>query len=33
MAHIVEGLVAFREDTSIGPMLSESWTVSNEGKT
>ncbi len=33
MAHIVEGLVAFREDTSIGPMLAESWTVSNEGKT
>jgi peptide/nickel transport system substrate-binding protein len=33
MAHIVEGLVAFREDTSIGPMLAESWTVSNDGKT
>jgi peptide/nickel transport system substrate-binding protein len=33
MAHVVEGLVAFREDTSIGPMLAESWTVSNEGKT
>jgi peptide/nickel transport system substrate-binding protein len=33
MAHIVEGLVAFREDTSVGPMLAESWTVSNEGKT
>jgi peptide/nickel transport system substrate-binding protein len=33
MAHIVEGLVAFREDTSIGPMLAESWTVSDEGKT
>jgi peptide/nickel transport system substrate-binding protein len=32
IAHIVEGLVAFREDTSIGPMLAESWTVSNEGK-
>ena len=33
MAHVVEGLVAFRDDTSIGPMLAESWTVSNEGKT
>ena len=33
MAHIAEGLVAFREDTSIGPMLAESWTVSNDGKT
>jgi peptide/nickel transport system substrate-binding protein len=33
MAHIVEGLVAFREDTSIGPMLAESWIVSNDGKT
>jgi peptide/nickel transport system substrate-binding protein len=33
MAHVVEGLVAFRDDTSVGPMLAESWTVSNEGKT
>ncbi|MDA9397790.1 peptide ABC transporter substrate-binding protein [Bradyrhizobium sp. CCBAU 45389] len=33
IAHVVEGLVAFRDDTSIGPMLAESWTVSNEGKT
>jgi peptide/nickel transport system substrate-binding protein len=33
MAHIVEGLVAFREDTSMGPMLAESWTISNDGKT
>jgi len=33
MAHIVEGLVAFREDTSVGPMLAEGWTVSNDGKT
>jgi peptide/nickel transport system substrate-binding protein len=33
MAHIVEGLVAFREDTSVGPMLAESWIVSNDGKT
>jgi peptide/nickel transport system substrate-binding protein len=33
VAHIVEGLVAFRDDTSIGPMLADSWTISNEGKT
>jgi peptide/nickel transport system substrate-binding protein len=33
MAHIVEGLVAFREDTSVGPMLAESWTISNDSKT
>jgi peptide/nickel transport system substrate-binding protein len=33
MAHIVEGFVAFREDTSVGPMLAESWTISNDGKT
>jgi len=33
IGHVVEGLVAFREDTSIGPMLADSWTVSNEGKT
>jgi peptide/nickel transport system substrate-binding protein len=33
MAHMVEGLVAFREDTSIGPMLAESWTISDDGKT
>ena len=33
MAHLVEGLVAFRDDTSIGPMLADSWDVSNDGKT
>ncbi|WP_246708830.1 MULTISPECIES: ABC transporter substrate-binding protein [Bradyrhizobium] len=33
MAHVVEGLVAFRDDTSIGPMLAESWAVSNDRKT
>src|SRR5882757_10468845 len=33
VAHLVEGLVAFRDDTSIGPMLADSWEVSNEGKT
>ncbi|WP_246570744.1 ABC transporter substrate-binding protein [Bradyrhizobium liaoningense] len=33
IAHVVEGLVAFRDDTAIGPMLADSWTVSNEGRT
>lgn len=33
VAHLVEGLVAFRDDTSIGPMLADSWDISNEGKT
>ena len=33
IGHIVEGLVAFRDDTSIGPMLADSWAISNEGKT
>jgi peptide/nickel transport system substrate-binding protein len=33
IAHIVEGLVAFRENTSIGPMLAESWDISDDGKT
>src|ERR1700684_95022 len=31
--HIIEGLVASREDGSIGPMLASSWTVSPDGKT
>ena len=29
--HIVEGLVAYREDTSVGPMLAESVTASEDG--
>jgi peptide/nickel transport system substrate-binding protein len=33
VGHLVEGLVAFREDTSIGPMLADSWTISEDGKT
>jgi peptide/nickel transport system substrate-binding protein len=32
MAHVVEGLVAFREDTSVGPMLAQSWDISADGK-
>ncbi|HEY9345607.1 MAG TPA: ABC transporter substrate-binding protein [Inquilinus sp.] len=33
LAHIVEGLVAYREDTSIGLMLARSLDVSPDGKT
>lgn len=31
--HIVEGLVAFREDVTIGPMLANDWAISDQGKT
>jgi peptide/nickel transport system substrate-binding protein len=31
--HMVEGLVAFREDASVGPLLAESMTVSDDGRT
>ena len=31
--HMIEGLVASRENGSIGPMLANSWTVSPDGKT
>ena len=31
MVHLVEGLVAYREDTSIGPMLAEKIDVSSDG--
>lgn len=31
--HMVEGLVAFREDTSVGPMLAEKYAISPDGKT
>jgi peptide/nickel transport system substrate-binding protein len=32
LMHIVEGLVAFREDGTVGPMLARSWTVSPDGR-
>ena len=32
-AHLVEGLVAFREDTSVGPLLAKTVEVSPDGKT
>ncbi|TQF76600.1 ABC transporter substrate-binding protein [Elioraea sp. Yellowstone] len=31
--HMVEGLVAFREDASVGPLLAESMVVSEDGRT
>jgi peptide/nickel transport system substrate-binding protein len=31
--HMVEGLVASREDGSVGPMLASHWTISDQGKT
>ncbi len=31
--HMVEGLVAFREDASVGPLLADSWVVSADGRT
>ena len=33
MLHIVEGLVAHREDASVGPLLAKEVQVSNEGQT
>lgn len=33
LMHVVEGMVGYREDGTVGPMLSSSWDVSNEGKT
>lgn len=32
LLHVVEGLVAAREDGSVGPMLASSWTVSADGR-
>ena len=33
LLHVVEGLVAAREDGTVGPMLARSWTISPDGKT
>lgn len=30
--HVVEGLVAYREDATVGPMLAESISVSDDGR-
>lgn len=32
MLHVVEGLVAYREDLSVGPLLAERWEVSQDGR-
>lgn len=31
--HIGEGLVAYRDDLSVGPALADSWTLSDDGRT
>ncbi|MBW8812851.1 MAG: hypothetical protein JF588_05440 [Caulobacterales bacterium] len=33
LAHVVEGLVAYRENGEIAPMLAKGWTVSPDGRT
>lgn len=33
MQHVVESLVGYREDLSVGPALAESWVVSDDGRT
>ncbi|MBW8812831.1 MAG: hypothetical protein JF588_05340 [Caulobacterales bacterium] len=33
LQHVVEGLVAYREDTSVGPLLAERWETSPDGRT
>jgi peptide/nickel transport system substrate-binding protein len=33
MHHVLEGLVAFREDFTVVPMLAEGWQVEDEGRT
>src|ERR1700756_5995492 len=33
LLHVVEGLVAYREDLSIGPLLAESYEVAADGLT
>jgi peptide/nickel transport system substrate-binding protein len=31
--HVVEGLVAYREDLTVGPLLAQRWQVSKDGRT
>ena len=33
LLHVVEGLVAFRKDGTVGPLLAKGWTVSGGGRT
>lgn len=32
LMHVVEGLVGYREDGTVGPMLASSWEISEDGK-
>ena len=32
LLHVVEGLVAYREDLSVGPLLAERWDVAKDGR-
>ena len=32
LMHVVEGLVAYREDASVGPLLAQAWDVSKDGR-
>ncbi|PZV36388.1 ABC transporter substrate-binding protein [Mesorhizobium kowhaii] len=31
--HVIEGLVAYKEDLTVGPMLAKSWEISADGRT
>ena len=33
LMHVVEGLVAYREDASVGPLLASRWELSEDGRT
>lgn len=33
LMHVVEGLVAYREDTTVGPLLASRWDISPNGRT
>jgi peptide/nickel transport system substrate-binding protein len=33
LMHVVEGLVAYRDDTSVGPLLATRWDISSDGRT
>jgi peptide/nickel transport system substrate-binding protein len=32
LLHVVEGLVAYREDASVGPLLARAWDISGDGR-
>lgn len=33
LMHVVEGLVAYREDASVGPLIAQGWDISTDGRT